>query len=145
MLPSQRKAAACLQPAIPADRRSRSWMVSPCSIRRRHCWPVCAAAELVGMREHRQARRFELGTQQRSGTAFGNEKTFSLRSAEGKIGGTDTGAGDDAVERLGRGRQSPYGAEAGVTDQEIAAVVQCEAIGAARTAMQMREDADLRG
>ena len=58
---------------------------------------------LVCVREHRQARRFELGAKQRSGAAFGDEKTFSLRSAEGKIGGTDTGAGDDAVERLSQG------------------------------------------
>jgi Fe-S oxidoreductase len=48
---------------------------SPCSIRQA-LLACLRGAESVGVREHRQARRFELGASSVPGTAFGDEKTF---------------------------------------------------------------------
>ena len=48
--------------------------------------PAFAVVDLIGVRKHRHARRFELSAEQRSRTAFGDEEALSLRSAEREIG-----------------------------------------------------------
>ena len=94
------------------------------------------------MRVKKLPRCRHFGPQNGACPRLGNEEALPIRAAERNVGRVDALFGRNAEQRFGDVRQTPYGSEARMADNEAAFLIHREPIRPTQTAMQLGENPD---